>query len=42
LFDSELRQITFFRITYDAGAAAARIRGAGLPGSLAARVEAGI
>jgi diadenosine tetraphosphatase ApaH/serine/threonine PP2A family protein phosphatase len=42
LFDSRLRQITFCRVTYDAGAAAAKIRSAGLPGSLAARVEAGI
>ena len=42
LFDSQVRQVTFHRVTYDAGAAAAKIRGAGLPGSLAARVEAGI
>jgi len=42
LFDSRLRQITFCRVTYDAAAAAAKIRDAGLPGSLAARVEAGI
>jgi diadenosine tetraphosphatase ApaH/serine/threonine PP2A family protein phosphatase len=42
LFDSELRQITFHRVAYDASAAAAKIRGAGLPGSLAVRVESGI
>jgi len=42
LFDSQLRQITFCRVTYDAAAAAAKIRSAGLPGSLAVRVEAGI
>jgi diadenosine tetraphosphatase ApaH/serine/threonine PP2A family protein phosphatase len=42
LFDSGLRQMTFFRVAYDAAAAAAKIRGAGLPGSLAVRVESGI
>ena len=42
LFDSGLRQITFFRVAYDAAGAAAKIRDAGLPGSLAARVELGI
>jgi diadenosine tetraphosphatase ApaH/serine/threonine PP2A family protein phosphatase len=42
LFDSALRQITFFRVAYDAPAAAAKIRSAGLPGSLAVRVESGI
>jgi diadenosine tetraphosphatase ApaH/serine/threonine PP2A family protein phosphatase len=42
LFDSERRQMTFCRVAYDAGAAAAKIRKAGLPGSLAARVELGI
>lgn len=42
LFDSSLRQITFYRVAYDAAAAAAKIRGAGLPGSLAVRVESGI
>jgi hypothetical protein len=42
LFDSALRQVTFFRVAYDAAAAAAKIRSAGLPGSLAARVELGI
>ena len=42
LFDSSVRQITFFRVAYDAAAAAAKIRGAGLPGSLAVRVESGI
>jgi len=42
LFDSRLRQLTFFRVAYDAAAAAEKIRNAGLPGSLAARVEMGI
>ena len=42
LFDSGLRQVTFFRVGYDASAAAEKIRNAGLPGSLAARVEMGI
>ena len=42
LFDSGLRQLTFFRVAYDAVAAAAKIRNAGLPGSLAVRVEMGI
>ena len=42
LFDSGQRQLTFFRVAYDAAAAAAKIREAGLPGSLAARVELGI
>jgi diadenosine tetraphosphatase ApaH/serine/threonine PP2A family protein phosphatase len=42
LFDSGLRQLTFFRVAYDAGSAAAKIRNAGLPGSLAVRVELGI
>ena len=42
LFDSGLRQVTFFRVAYDAAAAAEKIRNAGLPGSLAARVEMGI
>jgi diadenosine tetraphosphatase ApaH/serine/threonine PP2A family protein phosphatase len=42
LFDSARRQITFCRVAYDAGAAADKIRRAGLPGSLAARVELGI
>jgi len=42
LFDSGQRQITFYRVRYDAAAAAAKIRSAGLPGSLAVRVESGI
>jgi diadenosine tetraphosphatase ApaH/serine/threonine PP2A family protein phosphatase len=42
LFDSEREQITFYRVPYDAMAAAGRIRGAGLPESLAHRVELGI
>ena len=42
LFDPGRRQVTFCRVAYDAGAAAEKIRKAGLPGSLAARVELGI
>jgi diadenosine tetraphosphatase ApaH/serine/threonine PP2A family protein phosphatase len=42
LFDLEREQITFYRVPYDAMAAAARIRQAGLPESLAYRVELGI
>lgn len=42
LFDLARRQVTFCRVAYDAGAAADKIRKAGLPGSLAARVELGI
>ena len=42
LFDAALRRITFYRVAYDAAAAAAKIRDAGLPGSLAVRVESGI
>jgi diadenosine tetraphosphatase ApaH/serine/threonine PP2A family protein phosphatase len=42
LFDLARRQVTFCRVAYDAGAAADKIRQAGLPGSLAARVELGI
>jgi diadenosine tetraphosphatase ApaH/serine/threonine PP2A family protein phosphatase len=42
LFDLARRKVTFCRIAYDAGAAADKIRKAGLPGSLAARVELGV
>lgn len=42
IFDDAKREITFFRVTYDHHEAAAKIRRAGLPGSLAYRVEAGI
>jgi diadenosine tetraphosphatase ApaH/serine/threonine PP2A family protein phosphatase len=42
LFDTERGEITFHRVPYDARAAAARIREAGLPEALAYRVEAGI
>jgi len=42
LFDRDLRQLTFFRVAYDAAAAAAKIRRCGLPASLAYRVELGI
>lgn len=42
LFDSKLEQITFFRVPYDHLSAARKIRLAGLPGSIAYRVEKGI
>ena len=42
LFDDASRELTFFRVPYDHHAAAQKIRDAGLPGSLAYRVEAGI
>ncbi|MCX7141842.1 MAG: metallophosphoesterase family protein [Proteobacteria bacterium] len=42
LFDSEREQMTFHRVPYDHLAAAGKIRKAGLPGSIAYRVEMGI
>jgi diadenosine tetraphosphatase ApaH/serine/threonine PP2A family protein phosphatase len=42
LFDDETRELTFFRVPYDHHAAARKVREAGLPGSLAWRIEAGI
>ena len=42
LYDDERREITFFRVPYDAKTAADKIRRAGLPGALAYRVELGI
>jgi len=42
LYDTTRNEITFHRVAYDAPAAAARIRAAGLPEALAYRVEAGI
>jgi len=42
MFDTQREEITFFRVDYDAHAAAERIRGSGLPESLAFRVELGI
>ena len=42
LFDAAREQITFFRVSYDARAAAKAIRESGLPASLAYRVEQGI
>jgi diadenosine tetraphosphatase ApaH/serine/threonine PP2A family protein phosphatase len=42
IFDDVRREITFFRVPYDHAASAAKIRAAGLPASLAYRVEAGI
>ena len=41
LFDREKEEITFFRVPYDHMAAARRIREAGLPESLAMRIESG-
>jgi diadenosine tetraphosphatase ApaH/serine/threonine PP2A family protein phosphatase len=41
LLDVALGELTFHRVPYDVGAAAAKIRAAGLPPSLAARLEAG-
>ncbi len=41
-FDDVRQEITFFRVGYDARAASAKIRAAGLPDSLALRVELGI
>lgn len=42
LFDDEAREVTFYRVPYDHLAAARKVREAGLPGSLAWRIEAGI
>ncbi|MEO8035463.1 MAG: metallophosphoesterase family protein [Acidobacteriota bacterium] len=42
LFNAEAEEVTFFRVAYDHHAAAARIRQAGLPESLAMRIEEGI
>jgi len=42
IFDDAKHEVTFFRVPYDHRTAAAKIRAAGLPGSLAYRVEAGI
>jgi diadenosine tetraphosphatase ApaH/serine/threonine PP2A family protein phosphatase len=42
LFDLGRQEVTFFRVPYDAAAAAAKIRACGLPASLAYRVELGI
>ncbi len=42
IFDDEKSELTFFRVPYDARAAAEKIRRAGLPEALAYRVEAGI
>jgi diadenosine tetraphosphatase ApaH/serine/threonine PP2A family protein phosphatase len=42
LFDSERGLLTFFRVPYDHLAAAKKIRAAGLPESLAFRVERGV
>lgn len=42
LFDDVAQEITFYRVPYDHHAAARRIREAGLPGTLAYRIEAGI
>jgi diadenosine tetraphosphatase ApaH/serine/threonine PP2A family protein phosphatase len=42
LFDDDRSEVTFFRVAYDAHAAAEEIRRCGLPESLAVRVELGI
>lgn len=42
LFDAAHQELTFFRVPYDATAAAYKIRHCGLPSSLAYRVELGI
>jgi len=42
MFDTERREITFHRVSYDHHAAADKVRRAGLPEALAYRVEAGI
>ena len=42
MFDDDREEITFFRVDYDAHAAAERIRASRLPESLAFRVELGI
>jgi diadenosine tetraphosphatase ApaH/serine/threonine PP2A family protein phosphatase len=42
LFDLARREVNFYRVAYDARAAAAKIRACGLPESLAFRVELGI
>jgi diadenosine tetraphosphatase ApaH/serine/threonine PP2A family protein phosphatase len=42
LFDTANRRLTFYRVPYDAAAAAAKIRSAGLPGNLASRLESGL
>jgi diadenosine tetraphosphatase ApaH/serine/threonine PP2A family protein phosphatase len=42
LFDPARHEVTFFRVPYDAAAAAERIRACGLPAALAYRVELGI
>ena len=39
LFDSACGSLTFYRVPYDVSAAAARVRAAGLPEELAARLE---
>ncbi len=41
LLDGALGELTYHRVPYDVGAAAAKIRAAGLPRSLADRLEAG-
>ena len=42
MFDTDREQVTFYRVAYDAMAAADTIRASGLPDSLANRVELGI
>jgi diadenosine tetraphosphatase ApaH/serine/threonine PP2A family protein phosphatase len=42
LFDDAARLVTFYRVPYDHGAAAAAIRAAGLPAFYADRLESGL
>jgi diadenosine tetraphosphatase ApaH/serine/threonine PP2A family protein phosphatase len=42
MLDTARGEITFFRIPYDAHGAAEKVRRAGLPDSLAYRIESGI
>jgi diadenosine tetraphosphatase ApaH/serine/threonine PP2A family protein phosphatase len=39
LFDSDRGNLTFYRVPYDVDTAAAKVRAAGLPEELAARLE---
>jgi diadenosine tetraphosphatase ApaH/serine/threonine PP2A family protein phosphatase len=41
LFDTASRSITYYRVPYDAAAAAAKVRAAGLPAALSTRLQLG-
>src|SRR5207253_1488243 len=41
IFDPDMRSLSYFRVPYDADATARKIRAAGLPDALAARIERG-